>query len=112
MATRSSHSRVRALAERQHDVVSYEQLDRLGFTRAAVRHARATGRFELVRPRVVAVGRRQLTVHGQLMAGVLACPGAILSHISAALLWELITVDPEPVHLTVPPGRQPAAGDL
>jgi very-short-patch-repair endonuclease len=48
----------------------------------------ATGRLHAIHRGVYAVGRREVTRHGELMAAVLACgPGAVLSHRSAAELW-------------------------
>lgn len=52
---------------------------------------------------VYAVGRPQLTAHGQWMAAVLACgPGAALSHASAAALWGIRPGHPGPIEVSVP----------
>jgi hypothetical protein len=91
MARTSSERRNAAawnLVERQHGVVSREQLLRLGFTKSAVEHRLRSGRLHPVVRGVYAVGRRQLSREGRWMAAVLACgPAAALSHRSAAALW-------------------------
>jgi len=82
--------RLSALADTQHGVVSLTQLEGLGLSANAVRKRVASGRLHRVHHGVYAVGRRQLTRWGRYMAAVLACgPGAILSHRSAAALWDL-----------------------
>ncbi len=78
------------LAGRQHGVVSWSQLRLLGMGRGAYRHRRQSGRLHKVHPKVFAVGHSCLTRNGHWMAAVLACgEGAVLSHVSAASLWDL-----------------------
>src|SRR3954469_5651686 len=84
------HAEPWALTRRQHGVVSRWQLRRLGFTRHAIAHRLANGRLHEVLPGVYAVGRPTLSRYGRWMAAVLACgDGAVLSHLSAAALWEI-----------------------
>jgi very-short-patch-repair endonuclease len=79
-----------ALARRQHGVLARRQLLELGFTRRAIAHRVASGRLHPVAAGVYAVGRPQLTRKGRWMAAVLACgDGAVLSHGSAAALWNI-----------------------
>jgi very-short-patch-repair endonuclease len=79
-----------ALAERQHGVVAFRQLEALGIRRGAVEHRLAAGRLHRRYKGVYAVGRPSLTTKGHWMAVVLACgPGAALCHRSAAALWGL-----------------------
>jgi very-short-patch-repair endonuclease len=62
---------------------------------------------------VYAVGHTALTLKGRLLAAVLACgPGAVLSHHSAAELWELRRSHGARIHVTVPAasGRRPTNG--
>ena len=55
-----------------------------------IKHRIATGRLHPVRRGVYAVGRPQLTRHGEWIAAVLSCgPDAVLSHESAAALWAI-----------------------
>jgi hypothetical protein len=78
------------LAERQHGVVARAQLLGLGFSAKAIRHRMATGRLRPVYLGVYSVGRRELTREGRWMAAVLASGNrAVLSHRSAAALWEI-----------------------
>jgi hypothetical protein len=77
-----------ALAARQHGVIALRQLFALGFGRGAVRHMLATGRLHRLHQGVFAVGHFHLSARGRWMAAVLACgDGALLSHLSAAILW-------------------------
>ncbi|HEX6782617.1 MAG TPA: DUF559 domain-containing protein [Solirubrobacterales bacterium] len=49
------------------------------------------------------MGHRGLSLHGRFMAAVLACgDGAVLSHGSAAVLWELLKPLDGPVHVSTP----------
>jgi len=79
-----------ALAERQHGVVERSQLRALGVSDTRIRGLiRARTLLRLHRG-VYAVGHRSLRLEGRMLAAVLACgPGAVLSHRSAAALWEL-----------------------
>jgi Protein of unknown function (DUF559) len=87
---RSRDVAIAVLADRQHGVVSLSQLRTFGLTSDAVRKRKATGRLHPVHRTVYAVGRRRLTGRGIWMAAVLACGDhAVLSHRSAAALWDL-----------------------
>jgi very-short-patch-repair endonuclease len=95
-----------AFAARQHHLITTAQLRSLGFSPAAIRHLVAGERIFRVYRGVYAVGRKQLTEEGRWMAAVLACPpGAALSHVSAAVLWELLRQDSPRPHVIVPAGR-------
>jgi very-short-patch-repair endonuclease len=77
------------LAGRQHGVVARRQLLELGFNAREIEHRVARGRLHLVMRGVYAVGWPRLTTKRRWMAAVLACgEGALLSHCSAAALWE------------------------
>lgn len=78
-----------ALAENQHAVVSREQLLGIGYTREAIDHRLRTGRLHPLHRGIYAVGRSTVTDHGRWTAAVLACPGSVISHSSAAALWRM-----------------------
>jgi len=79
---------IRALAERQHGIVSRRQLLELGVGLGAIQRRREGGILVPAFPGVFALGHRRLDRKGRWMAAVLVCgPGAVLSHGSAARLW-------------------------
>src|SRR5436190_6898160 len=81
---------VARLAGRQHGVVARRQLEAMGLSASAVGRWAAEGRLHRVHRGVYAVGHRVLTVDGRRMAAILAVGlGAVLSHASAAALWEI-----------------------
>ena len=93
---------IAALASRQHGLVTRAQLRALGLGDSAVSHRAAVGRLHRVHRGVYAVGHRVLPSRGAWMAATLACgSGAVLSHTSAAALWEIRPTDGV-VHVTVP----------
>jgi len=78
------------LAGRQHGVVTRGQLLELGFSKSGIEHRVARGRLYVVAHGVYAVGWPKLTPKRAWMAAVLGCgEGALLSHSSAAALWEI-----------------------
>lgn len=91
------------VAKQQHGVISRTQLLGLGFGAQAIKHRVATGRLHRVWRGVYAVGRPELTDHGVWMAAILRCgPDAVLSHESAATLWQIRIYDPREVDVSVP----------
>jgi len=90
------------LARRQHGVVTRGQLLDLGFSTEAIKHRVQKGRLHPIVRGVYAVGRRELKPEGRWMAGVLTCgPGAVLSHRSAAALWEFGNEHPHYIDVSV-----------
>jgi len=78
------------LAHQQHGVVTRDQLLRLGFSDAAIRHRVERRRLHPVHRGVYAVGRSALDQSGRWMAAVLSCgPRAALSHSSALAAWAI-----------------------
>jgi predicted transcriptional regulator of viral defense system len=60
---------------------------------------------------VYAVGGAVLPREGRWLAAVLACgPGAVLSHVSAAVHWNLLSYEPSRPEVTAPASRKGAAG--
>jgi very-short-patch-repair endonuclease len=100
------------LAKRQHGVVSIRQLTGpLGYSRSAVYRAVDTGRLHRLYPGVFAVGHTNLTLHAHCLAAVLACgPNALLSHVSAAWLWDLTKTSPLPASVSTPLHRRRRPG--
>jgi very-short-patch-repair endonuclease len=98
-----------ALAERQHGVVARKQLIAIGLGGDAIRHRLEKGRLHRTRWRgVYAVGRPQLTRYGTWMAAVLACgDGAVLSHRTAAALWEIRAERSGEFFVSLPDERRP-----
>jgi hypothetical protein len=102
------HHDLTALANRQHGVVSIEQLKRLGYSKDQVRWAARTGWLHSIDRGVYALGHTRLSAHGECFAAVFACgPGAVLSHHSAAWLHGLARWSPDPFHVTGPVARRP-----
>ena len=85
--TRSSHAW--ELAARQHGIVTRKQLLAQGFGRRSIQHRVERGRLFPVSLGVYAVGWPALNQKRRWMAAVLTGgEGAVLSHRSAAALWE------------------------
>jgi predicted transcriptional regulator of viral defense system len=101
--TQSMRSRLWSLAKRQHGVNARWQLLGLGFHPQAIKHRIANGRLHRLRPGVYAVGRPQVSIHGQWLAAVLASgPAAVLSHESAAGLWKIARPPTRLIEVSVP----------
>jgi Transcriptional regulator, AbiEi antitoxin/Protein of unknown function (DUF559) len=99
----SVDERIAALATRQHGVVATRQLVALGLTRRAVSHRAQAGRLHPLHRGVYAVGHADISYRGRWMAAVLAHgDGAVLSHRSAAALWEVLADTAQRTEVTVP----------
>src|SRR6187455_1793104 len=96
-------SRAWALAKQQHGVIARRQLLELGFTPHAIQHRILKGRLHPVARGVYAVGRPQLSRYGRWMTAILSCgPDAVLSHQTAAALWEIRPSKDLSIHLSLP----------
>jgi predicted transcriptional regulator of viral defense system len=94
---------IATLADAQHGVVARAQLISAGLSGDDVDRRAGARRLRRLHRGVFAVGHRRLTVEGWWMAAVLACgPGAVLSHVSAAIAWELRRSASGLIHVTVP----------
>lgn len=84
-------------------MVSVEQLREAGLDKHRVRHRVRAGRLYPLYRGVYAVGHRPTSWEAWWMAAVLACgDGTVLSHRSAAALWDLLRVEKGPIHVTIP----------
>ncbi|MGH2938409.1 MAG: type IV toxin-antitoxin system AbiEi family antitoxin domain-containing protein [Solirubrobacterales bacterium] len=99
------------LAGRQHGVVSRRQLEALAFGTASVTRWAKDGRLHRIHRGVYAVGHTALSWEGYCMAAVLARPGSVASHKTAAWIWGLRRWRPETMHVTAPT-RQRAKRDF
>ncbi len=87
--------RVARVAARQHGVVSRRQLRALGVSDDQVDRWAARGRLHRLFHAVYAVGHPQVGVLGRSLAAVLST-GGVLSHRSAAALWDIRSYDGPP----------------
>ena len=106
MGYQIDHS-VWALARSQHGVVTRGQLLELGFGPQSIKHRVAKGRLHPMWRGVYAIGRPQVGVYGRWMGAVLCCgPAAVLSHESAAALWEMRSTQRREIEVSVPVGAR------
>lgn len=104
MDTESHHldRRVLELAEKQHQLITWEQLRELGASTRWVAARLRRGWLQRVHRGVYRVGTLR-TWRSHWLAAVLACgEGAALSHRSAAALWEIRKSDSRVSDVTVP----------
>jgi len=95
--------RIDEIASRQYGVVTLRQLEEMGLSRYGVAKRAERGRLHRIYRGVYAVGHHALSLHGRFMAAVLTCgTGAVISHVSAAVLWELLKPIDGPVHISIP----------
>lgn len=91
------------VAARQFGVVRKDQVEACGLDRGGLEHRLATGRLQRLWRGVYAFGHQELTRQGHLIAAVFACgPGAVLSHLTAAVEWELLLREGDGIDITVP----------
>jgi predicted transcriptional regulator of viral defense system len=101
---------IAAIARAQHGVVARRQLVTFGFGQAAIDRRVAAGRLHRLHRGVFAVGHTVLTAEGRWMAATLAT-GGVLSHATAAAVWELRRSGAGAIHVTVrDAGRSRRAG--
>jgi hypothetical protein len=102
-ARATADARVAGLAEAQHGVVCLAQLRDAGLGLGAINFRVRAGRLHRLHRGVFAVGHRRLSREGRWMAALLATgERAVLSHVSAAALWELRPTSAASIHVTVP----------
>jgi very-short-patch-repair endonuclease len=97
---------VAALAAEQYGVVSLDDLRACGLSRDAVEVRVRRGWLHPLHRGVYAVGHANPPLHGRFLAAVKACgPNAVLSHFSAAALYELVRWDGRHPEITAPTKR-------
>lgn len=104
LRTRDDDREIAGLAGRQHGVVARRQLAAMGFRDDSISVRLRNGRLHRVHAGVYSLAPRQLlTRQGWWMAAVLASgPEALISHRTAAVLWEIRGSSGGAVHVTVP----------
>src|SRR4051794_28910020 len=101
--SRSIDAAIAALAERQHGVISRAQLIRIGLSEDTIDRRILAGRLHHVHRGVYAVGHRRLTREGRYLA---SGDDAVLSHRSAADLWDLRASKEQEIDVIVPTHRR------
>lgn len=100
-----------ALAGSQFGVVSVEQLRGLGVSHQMIWRRVRTGRWRRIHRGVVRVGHATTDLRARAWGAQLACgPDAVVSHHTAAALWNLVKDHPGPVHITLPQSRRNRPG--
>lgn len=94
---------VAAVADRQHGVVSRQQLQQAGLAASAVDHALASARLFAMFRSAYGLGHRPPSRKAELMAATLACgEGAVVSHGTAAHLLGLWEYGPDQIEVIAP----------
>lgn len=100
-----------ALAATQMGLVTRAQLTAIGIGRGSIEKALRAGRLHWIFRGVYAVGHPGLTREARWLAAVLACgPGAVLSHLSAALLWGIVAAEGRMIEVCAARSRQGQLG--
>ena len=82
--------------------MTYEQLVAVGIDKSGVERRVRAGRLHRLHRGVYAVGHRSLPWRGRWLAAVLAVGvDGVLSHSSAAALWQFLRPIPGPIHVTL-----------
>jgi predicted transcriptional regulator of viral defense system len=103
LAAPARDERLAKLATAQQGVISVGQLYMLGFDRDAVARRVRSGRLHRIHRGVYAVGHTVLNRNARYLAAVLAAgDGAVLSHRSAAVLWNIHRSNAAKIDVTVP----------
>ncbi len=115
-AYRRSSGPVRAealadLATKQEGIVGRRQLLRLGFTSSSIQRLIEAKRLHGIHAGVYAVGHLTVSVRARWIAALIAGgPGAVLSHGTAAAVWDLRESVGSQIHVTAGRGHGPRAG--
>lgn len=109
--TRSWDEQILELAMRQHGVVARWQLREMGMPDRTIGDRLSQRRLHPIHRGVYAVGHSLLSADAHLMAAALAGgPAAVVSHISAADLYGILSHSGRWVYVTVPGGGRSRGG--
>jgi very-short-patch-repair endonuclease len=86
-------------ASEQHGVLGRQQALAIGFSRSAIRHRIASGRWESISPRAIRLAGSPSSELQLAMAATIDVPGSVISHESAAALCRLPGFRLLPLHL-------------
>ena len=110
MVTQSREA-IRALATRQHGLITWAQLSEIGVREVEVHRWLKARYLQRVLPRVYTVGHDAPSRKAELLAAVLyAGPEAMLSHMTAACWHELIEYPPAEIEVSSPRERASVKG--
>lgn len=94
---------VRAVAVRQHGLITHEQAIDLGASSSLIARRLRSGHWQLAGPRVYVVGAVPRTFRRRVLAVVLSLgPGTVVSHRTGAFLRGLLPRTAVPIEVTVP----------
>lgn len=101
-------ARIAAIASNQHALITHTQALSAGATPAMIKYRCRTGRWRPVHRGTYLVAGAPFTWETKVHAAVLAAgSGALASHRTAAVLWDLDDFRPGTAELTVPRHRKP-----
>lgn len=117
MATQTSEQRrarvIWTLTSAQEGVVSRRQLIDAGLSPEAIKHRARIGRLHRKARGVYAVGRPDISRHGEMWVAVLAnAPGAAVSHESGCELYGVRRRERGPIEVSVPTGSARRHGGM
>ena len=93
--------RVIEVAGRQSGVIGRAQLHACGADESTIKRWIARGQLRRIQRATYAVGRPEVGVRGNVIAGLLyAGPGAALSHLTAGWCWRIVAAPPRRVHVS------------
>jgi very-short-patch-repair endonuclease len=96
------------IAGRQDNLITWEQLVRIGVGRRAVARRVENGRWQRIHKTVYLIGPAPPTLSAKARAAVFTCgDSAVLSHRTAAVMWRLLPIPPEPELHVIVAGRNP-----
>jgi very-short-patch-repair endonuclease len=95
-----AHAALAEVAGRQRGVVTRKQLEAIGFETATITRWAKAGRLHRLHRGVYAVGHMAISWEARCLAAVLARPGSVASHVTAAWIHGLLRSRPGTIHLT------------